>query len=108
MKMKNIFLSLLAILKKTHILKICLSSRPLQCFINSFEHSAQLKLQDLTRRDIETYVGDRLHKDYIMEQLLQENPRRGKSLIDDVTDQTEGVFLWVELAVKLLLKGLTD
>jgi DNA-binding ferritin-like protein (Dps family) len=101
-------LELIGHLQNKSSVKICLSSRPLQCFINAFEHSAQLKLQNLTRRDIETYAEDRLHKDPRMEQLLQENPRRGKKLIGNVTDKAEGVFQWVKLAVKMLSKGLTN
>jgi NACHT domain len=101
-------LGLIAGLQNQPSVKICLSSRPLQSFINAFERSAQLKLQDLTRRDIEIYVADRLHKDLRMKQLLQDDSERGNRLIGTVIAKAEGVFLWVELAVKFLIKGLTN
>ncbi len=101
-------LQLISILGSRPAVKICLSSRALQCFINAFEHSAQLRLQDLTRRDIEMYVADRLLHDPRMATLLQENSCRGKQLVDEVVAKAEGVFLWVNLAVKMLLKGVTN
>ncbi len=101
-------LQLISALQSRPSVKICVSSRPSQCFINAFEHSAQLKLQDLTRRDIKIYVADRLHKDPRMGVLLQEDSSRGNRLVRDVIAKAEGVFLWVELAVKILLKGLTN
>ncbi|KAL9627946.1 MAG: hypothetical protein Q9164_007443, partial [Protoblastenia rupestris] len=93
-------------LKSRPSVKICLSSRPLQAFRNAFKDSPQLKLQDLTRQDINIYVEDRLHDAPRMKQLLQDNSQRGKRLIGDVIDKAEGVFLWVTLAVKILLRGL--
>jgi hypothetical protein len=101
-------LELTSALQSRPSVKICVSSRPSQCFMSAFESSAQLKLQDLTRRAIKMYVDDRLHADPRMEQLLQEDSRRGKCLIGDVITKADGVFLWVELAVKHLLKGLTN
>jgi NACHT domain len=105
---EEVLLELISDLQSRPSVKICLSSRPLQSYINAFEHSAQLKLQDLTRQAIESYVGDRLHADPRMKQLLQEEPSRGRWLISDVIDKADGIFLWVELAVKLLLTGLTN
>lgn len=101
-------LQLINALQSRPSIKICVSSRPSQRFINSFKHSAQLKLQDLTRRDIEIYVTDRLHKIPEMATLVQEDSWRGNRLIGDVIAKAEGVFLWVELAVKILVKGLTN
>lgn len=43
-----------------------------------------------------------------MATLLQEDSWRGNRLVDDVIAKAEGVFLWVDLAVKILLKGLTN
>jgi hypothetical protein len=101
-------LELISALQSRPSVKICLSSRPSRCFVSAFESSAQLKLQDLTRRAIKIYVDDRLHADHRMERLLQEDSRRGSRLIGDVITKADGVFLWVELAVKHLLKGLTN
>jgi hypothetical protein len=101
-------LKLISALQSRPLVKICLSSRPLQSYINAFEYSAQLKLQDLTRQAIERYVDDRLHLDTRMGQLLRKEPLCGRSLIGDVLEKADGVFLWVELAVKLLLTGLTN
>ncbi len=101
-------LQLINALQSRPSVKICASSRPSQYFINAFKDSAQLKLQDLTRRDIKIYVTDRLQMNPEMATLLQQDPRRGNWLIKIVIAKAEGVFLWVELAVKILLKGLTN
>jgi hypothetical protein len=40
--------------------KICVSSREYNVFLNAFSTERRLRLQDLTRRDMELYVRDKL------------------------------------------------
>ncbi|KAM0796206.1 hypothetical protein BDR22DRAFT_893539 [Usnea florida] len=69
-------------------IKVCLSSRPLLIFEESFRDSPGLRLQDLTSGDIRRFVADRLSR----------NPRM----------QQMGVFLWVKLVVRSLLDDVSN
>jgi hypothetical protein len=87
---------LLSGLEKMANVKICVSSRPLRAFQISFALSPQLKLEDLTREDIAKLVDDKL---------------RGTSavtLADTLINRADGVFLWVDLAVKDVLRGVDN
>ncbi|KAK3660332.1 hypothetical protein LTR56_000708 [Elasticomyces elasticus] len=90
-------------------IKICASSRPWNVFQNAFGHDAHrmLVLQDLTHDDIVLYVREKLESDERFIELQQEDPRC-ESLIEDVTEKANGVFLWVALVVRQLLKSLDN
>ena len=84
-------------------LKVCLSSRPDLSYADAFDSCPMLRLQDLTELDIRTYSRDRLQPH------LQNNTQEDvSSLIDDITDRAQGVFLWVNLVVKAVVKGLKN
>jgi hypothetical protein len=94
--------------RSPHI-KMCLSSRPWNCFEDAFGKtlSQKLYLQDLTREDIETYAKAKLtmpryspstRKDKILYQ----------QLIVEIGERAQGVFLWVYLVVRSLREGLAD
>ena len=87
--------------------KLCVSSRPWNEFLDAFTSDPQLALQDLTREDIRMYVRD----------VLEENPRfrvmkardsRSQILVQEIVDKAHGVFLWVVLVVRSLLTGLRN
>lgn len=40
--------------------KICLSSRPLNIYCDTFEGVPQIRLEDLTQSDIQLFVGDKM------------------------------------------------
>jgi hypothetical protein len=44
----------------------------------------------------------------LMKNLQQQHPEGVKQLADMIVNKAEGVFLWVKLVVKLLIKGLED
>ncbi|KAG9229409.1 hypothetical protein BJ875DRAFT_523413 [Amylocarpus encephaloides] len=88
--------------------KMCLSSRPLVVFEAAFEHWPSLKLQDLTRGDISHYVEDKLGNNRHMARLSEKSPDQPSSLVRQIVDKANGVFLWVKLVVKSLLQGLRD
>ncbi|KAL8902357.1 MAG: hypothetical protein Q9207_004760 [Kuettlingeria erythrocarpa] len=66
---------------KTPRCKICVSSRPAQVFRHEFQLCPKLRVQDLDRQDIERMIDQR---------------------------ETSGVFLWLDLVIKDLIKELKN
>ncbi|KFY07882.1 hypothetical protein V492_06737 [Pseudogymnoascus sp. VKM F-4246] len=66
----------------------------------------KLLLQDYTKDDIRSYIYDHLVRDYRF-QKVREKDERYEGLIEEILSKAQGVFLWVFLAIKELLKGLT-
>jgi hypothetical protein len=98
--------SMLAMARSSHI-KICLSSRPWNCFEDAFGSDTQRKLylQHLTREDIEIYARDKLTipKCYLEtegDQIFHQQ------LILEIVDRAQGVFLWVYLVIRSLREGI--
>ena len=90
-------------------IKLCISSRPDNAFTDAFgeESSSHLALEDLTRDDIEKYVRDTLADNAGFRALQAENDF-SQSLVTEIVDKARGVFLWVVLVVRSLLKGLSN
>ena len=88
-------------------IKCCFSSRPGRPF-ESFVPSCTLRLQDLTRLDIQRYVESKLGRMPQIGILPPEMTDERKALIDLVVRKAEGVFLWVELAVKSQINGIRN
>lgn len=83
--------------------KVCVSSRPDRSYTEAFSSCATLRLQDLTEPDIRMYVSDKLQP-----WLQAESANDTSKVLDRVTSKAQGVFLWVELVVKALIKGLKN
>ncbi|KAK8076727.1 hypothetical protein PG994_003999 [Apiospora phragmitis] len=66
----------------------------------------RLKLEDLTRDDIQQYVSDKLIEHAQFKTLTHMNPEYSQ-VVDAVVIRAQGVFLWVYLVVRDLLQGLT-
>jgi hypothetical protein len=88
-------------------IKLCLSSRPWVVFEEAFEQQPKLRLQDLTFNDIEIYVNDNLFSNSRMKGLYAADPVQASQLVKEIVTKASGVFLWVMLVVRDLLKGLT-
>ena len=88
--------------------KVCVSSRPLMVFEQEFALCPKLHLQDLTANDIMAYVHDKLNGHRGIADLNQRDPEAISELALEVCEMSSGVFLWVTLAVKSLLEGLTN
>jgi hypothetical protein len=88
--------------------KVCLSSRPWVVFEDLFGACEGLRLQNLTYRDIEKYVGDRLGRNNAFQRLASRNPSYAESLKLEIVGKAEGVFLWVKLVVQSLLNGIRN
>jgi hypothetical protein len=88
--------------------KLCVSSRPWYSFRDAFgkERDRFLKLEDLTREDIRFYVNDKL-EEYSRFRALKAKDSRYLELIHEIAEKAQGVFLWVFLVVRSLLRGLT-
>ncbi len=82
--------------------KVVVSSRPLR----EFHGCPGLKLQDLTRGDIERFMNSELQGDRMMRNLLHKLLGKANDLITRVVDKSSGLFLWVKVVVKSLIKGL--
>lgn len=90
--------------------KMCVSSRHISVFEDSFSSKQRIQLQDLTRQDIETYASKRLQG------MLDRNPKRHfqitkqdlKRLVEDIVNRSGGIFLWVALVVKALRECIAE
>lgn len=89
-------------------IKALLSSRPLTAFTDCFAGQPQLELQQLTHDDITTYVYDCLSVHPQMAYLTATHNDETKALVEEIVRSALGVFLWVKLVVKSLLKGLQN
>jgi hypothetical protein len=76
-----------------HQMRVCCSSRPDQPFSDGFAVLKKLRLQDLTRADIEAYAFSR----------LRGTP--AESLAKEITWRADGVFLWACLVVSEIQKA---
>jgi hypothetical protein len=96
-------------LSKLKMVKLCVSSRPWHIFKDEYARPnyRMLKLEDLTRDDIALYVRDVL-EEHERFTILQQQDDRYLELVQQIVNKAEGVFLWVSLVVKSLLRGLTS
>jgi len=76
--------------------KICVSSREYNVFENAFSVQKRIRLQDLTRTDMERYIED------MLQEMSSQNDRR--LLTQRIADRADGIFLWVALVVKSIAK----
>jgi hypothetical protein len=92
---------LLVSLANTGRVKICASSRPWNKFEDAFVESKQrgnyLELHRHTQPDIAKVVEGELGAKLTM---INRTGEEWKSLVQDVIDRAEGVFLWVTLVLK--------
>ncbi|KAK4210998.1 prion-inhibition and propagation-domain-containing protein [Rhypophila decipiens] len=89
-------------------LKLVVSSRPKPDFLDAFASRRMLRMQDLTKPDIERYVLDSVGGHSYLQSLMRrdETKDRAKQLLADLMDKADGIFLWIVLACRSLLKGL--
>jgi hypothetical protein len=86
--------------------KICVSSRPWNAFIDAFRNcSWKLVLEDLTKDDLRKYVHDMLIQDKAFAK-VSKHDSRCQTLIPQIADKAQGVWLWVYLVVRDLVRDL--
>ncbi|GAB7335367.1 hypothetical protein MBLNU13_g07750t1 [Cladosporium sp. NU13] len=85
--------------------KLCVSCRPWEVFTRRFESRMSLRLDQLTRRDMEIYIEARLtttEKERGWGSEFCNGTREAKQLIRSIARDAEGVFLWTELVVNAI------
>jgi hypothetical protein len=80
--------------------KICVSSRDYNVFLNRFSPEKRLRLQDLTRRDMQQYVEDKLGE-------IADAKKRSE-LVGAIVEKADGIFFWVALVVRALRTRMED
>ncbi|WQF87731.1 Putative NACHT nucleoside triphosphatase, P-loop containing nucleoside triphosphate hydrolase [Colletotrichum destructivum] len=87
-------------------IKICASSRPWSSFVESFGAGEwQLKMEDLTKDDINKIAVGGLNKSKHYERLAREDSRCAQ-IPGIIANRAQGVILWVRLVVESLKRGL--
>jgi hypothetical protein len=73
-----------------------------------FKTQPKLRLQDLASTDIQCYIEDQLQNNKRMVLLCKMVPKDARQMARNVQEMTPGVFLWVELVIKDLLRVLRN
>jgi hypothetical protein len=89
-------------------IKICVASRPEPIFENALANCPQFRLEKLTRNDIDLYVNEKFASVNEFEDLRLLHTDECTTLILDIGDRAQGVFLWVYLVVPSLIQGMTE
>jgi hypothetical protein len=86
-------------------IKICVSSREELIFQERFSKCPKMRLHELTRYDIARFVQDtlRANEDF---QSVNVSKNTLAKLQKQIIEKSEGVFLWVSLALRTLEQGL--
>jgi hypothetical protein len=86
--------------------KVIVSSRPINASLSIFKDCPALRLQDLTKNDMDIYVRDQLDPHPTMVQLIKVHPKEHSEIVFELQEKAEGVFLWVKLVVGILIRGI--
>jgi hypothetical protein len=88
---------------------LCVSSRAWTVFEDQYGKSDKLKIvmQDQTAEDMYNYVNGMLAEDARFLRLAKVEPE-AHNVTCELVGRADGVFIWVLLVVKSLLRGLTD
>jgi len=90
-------------------LKICVSSRPEQAYINAFSCYSHLRVQDLNYEDIRAIIAQDLLGNPSITKLAQYNDDSSlERLTSSIQYGAHGVLLWVRLVVRSLLRGIQN
>lgn len=90
-------------------IKVCCASRPWQEFRNAFISAfGGIQMHDLTSEDMRLYVQSILRQNKRFKMLQPSQEAQEELLIDSICTRAEGVFFWVSLVVKSLVRGLNN
>jgi hypothetical protein len=88
--------------------KICASSRPWPAFYAEWNSSMfTLKMQDFTRDDMVKYVKENLESSEKFRTTAAQESKCG-DLIENISNKANGVWLWVYLVVRDILRDIRD
>ncbi|RSL54069.1 hypothetical protein CEP54_010093 [Fusarium duplospermum] len=85
-------------------LKLCVSSREHNVFMNAFPKDQRLRLHELTRFDMREYVAGLLQE--VHNEVMSEDFR--KSLVKSIPEKADGIFLWTIIVVKTIRRKVED
>ena len=105
---EDFLLHMIGLLNNSSRCKICVSSRPEQAFCQEFRLCPQLRVQDLNREDIKRTVAGKLGPSLQKHSALAIPEDDVRSLIRELVEKASGVFLWLDLMTKDLIKGSRD
>lgn len=91
--------------KSSGRIKMCLSSREENAFLNSFDVGQRLQLHLVTRDDVRALVSSRLERHNHFRTFSQKYRKR---LIDKIVNQADGVFMWVVYVLREMRQDLDD
>ena len=96
-------LHIISLLSSVGGCKVCVSSRPDPTFCMDFQEYPQCRVQDLNQRDIEEMVNAKLKP--CLEKDKPNETEAIKYLLRILIDRAEGVFLWLSIMIKDLIKA---
>lgn len=76
-------------------------------FLKAFQNR-QLRIHDLTRKDMETYIRGQLTKMRHYERFHEQNEHSVERLINMTIKKADGVFLWASLVTRDLMTGMSS
>lgn len=89
-------------------IKICVSSRPWNAFRDAFSGCPQLRMENLTQKDMEAFVLGKFETSVAISELRGSQPTIADELVADIVRKSEGVFLWVSLVTNSILDGIVN
>lgn len=89
-------------------IKLCISSREYPSIERVFSKNQRIHLHKLTSGDISRVIWHRLHMNPAFLELQAREGQGTRTLIKKITDEAEGVFLWVVLIIALLQEELAS
>lgn len=100
-------IAIINFIAKSDDMKLCVSSRPWVEFRHAFGHLKwQLHVHDLTHDDIVRYVQDNLAQSEYYQALKIQHLEDAESFQTEIASRAKGVFFWVYLVTRSLVKGL--
>jgi hypothetical protein len=88
--------------------KLCVASRFWTAFADAFHTQPKLRIEYLTRRDIQHYVDDHFAESRQFTKLEIVNRGEAQHLKHTIVKKAQGVFLWVYVVVRNLKDGMRD
>ena len=87
-------------------IRVCVSSRPEQIFCRGFSLSPQIRLQDLNLPDLKRTTEESLHS--VLNRNYPDQPYKIHDLIDATVRKSQGIFLWLHLMIKRIVRGVRN
>ncbi|KAM0436643.1 hypothetical protein ACHAPT_002352 [Fusarium lateritium] len=95
-------------LSKLPNIKFLLTSRPWVVFEERLAGYPRLRLHELTRPDIASFVDQQISEHQSSRTMTSHDQSLIEFLKDEIVENSAGVFLWVYLVVRSLLEGLNN